>query len=366
MVEKIEHQAKTESTDKEYRKFVWGRIIATILITIVFLWTAGYVAKRLMPASPPETAPSYKTSDQKRPETQSTDATHEKTAPADAPAETDQKADKAASADTHEKTATGGKDGGAAKQQQGVAFVEALIAPLEYELKQRFWGWRPNDIINITDNVDEMQLGVLEVTRRTTVALNERIARRGMAESLNPDLEQAMNWLMVNADNYWFPAPENKYREAISLLKKYKQNLQNDKAGFYTRTDNLIPLLHSLAELLGSCDDNLVKRKEKDGEPVSTFHADNYFYYSKGVAKAMHRILQAVETDFHRTLEVRGGTDVLHHAIEACHHAAKLDPWLCVTEGNPNGILANHRANMAAPISHARFYMALLIETLST
>jgi hypothetical protein len=32
----------------------------------------------------------------------------------------------------------------------------------------------------------------------------------------------------------------------------------------------------------------------------------------------------------------------------------------------PDGILANHRANMAAPISHARFFVGMLIETLST
>ena len=30
------------------------------------------------------------------------------------------------------------------------------------------------------------------------------------------------------------------------------------------------------------------------------------------------------------------------------------------------GIVANHRANIAAPISHARFYLGQLIKTLST
>lgn len=53
-------------------------------------------------------------------------------------------------------------------------------------------------------------------------------------------------------------------------------------------------------------------------------------------------------------------------AIHSCHIAAGLDPWLLVTEGGLNGILANHRANMAAHISHTRFYVNLLVETLST
>ena len=57
--------------------------------------------------------------------------------------------------------------------------------------------------------------------------------------------------------------------------------------------------------------------------------------------------------------------DVLHHAIHACHEASEMDP-LMVLEGDLDGIFANHRANMAAHISHARFYLDVLAATLST
>ena len=56
---------------------------------------------------------------------------------------------------------------------------------------------------------------------------------------------------------------------------------------------------------------------------------------------------------------------MLHHAIESCHHATEINPWI-ITDSSLDGILANHRANMAAPISHARFYIGVLIKTLST
>ena len=65
------------------------------------------------------------------------------------------------------------------------------------------------------------------------------------------------------------------------------------------------------------------------------------------------------------TLDSRHGTEVLHHAVESLNKASKLDPWL-ITNSDLDGILANHRANMAAPISHARFYIEVLIKTLST
>ena len=248
---------------------------------------------------------------------------------------------------------------------KGVAFVEATIKPLSYELNERFWGWRVNDILDFTDNVNNFQLGVLEVTRRTAVSLTERISRTGTTAAFDRNLENAMNWFMIKSDRYWFPSPEAKYKAGLDELKKYKEKLEIGEARFHTRTDNLIPLLMSYEDLLGSCEENLVKGKEDDGSTVSFFKADDYFYYAQGIASAMGTILHAVLEDFLITVESRRGAEVLHHAIESCHHAAEIDPLL-ITNSSLSGILANHRANLAAPMSHARFYINVLIKTLST
>mgnify|MGYP001828580297 FL=1 len=248
---------------------------------------------------------------------------------------------------------------------KGVAFVEATIKPLSYELEERWWGWRPNDIIEFTDNVNTFQLGVLEVTRRTTVALAERISRTGSTDAFDENLEQAMNWFMIKASSYWFPSAESKYHEGLEELQAYLEKLWAGNATFYTRTDNLIPLLASFEDLLGSCDENLVKETYEDGTPLSMFDVDNYFFYTQGVASSMATVLEAVHHDFLLTLESRNATELLHHAIVSCQRAAELDPWI-VLDRNLSSIFANHRANMAAPISHARFYIGQLIKTLST
>ncbi len=248
---------------------------------------------------------------------------------------------------------------------KGVAFMEAMIAPMHHELEERFYGWRPNDILDFTDNVNNYQLGVLEVTRRTAEVLAERISRTGSTQAFEKDLENARSNFMINADDYMLPSAETSYKEALESLERYKTKLENGSALFYTRTDNLIPLLRAFENLLGSCDDNLVKAHEDDGTEVSWFRADDYFFYASGVAHAMHSILEAVAVDFAKTIETRRGTEVLHHALEALEHAMHIDPIL-IFDSPPDGILANHRANMAGPISHARFYIGLLIETLST
>lgn len=248
---------------------------------------------------------------------------------------------------------------------RGVAFVEASVKPLYFELEDRWWGWRPNDIINVTDNVDNYQLGVLEVTRRMIVALAERISRTGTTDAYDENLEAAMNWFMVKAGSYWFPSAESKYRDGLEEMQVYLEKLKAGKARFYTRTDNLIPLLASFEDLLGSCDENLVKQVNDDGEAISFFTVDDYFFYTKGVASSMATVLEAVHHDFLLTLESRNATDLLHHAIVACQRAAAIDPWI-ILDPELSSTFANHRANMAAPISHARFYLGQLIKTLST
>jgi CBS domain-containing protein len=247
----------------------------------------------------------------------------------------------------------------------GVAFVEAAIEPLNYELNERFYGWRPNDILDFTDNVNNYQLGVLEVTRRTVVALAERISRTGANAAFDENLENGMNWLMIKARKYWFPSPETKYNASLHELRLYIGKLEKGEAKFHTRTDNLIPLLMDFEDLLGSCEENLVKTKEDDGSSVSFFKADDYFFYAKGVASAMGTILEGVLIDFRSIIDSRRGVDTIHHAIESCREASEIDPWI-ITNSSLSGILANHRANMAAPLSHARFYMGVLIKTLST
>ena len=137
-------------------------------------------------------------------------------------------------------------------------------------------------ILDFTDNVNNFQLGVLEVTRRTAVILAERISRTGSTAAFDGNLQNAMNWFMIKADRYWFPSAESKYKAGLKELRTYFQRLEKGEAQFYTRTDNLIPLLMAYQDLLGSCDENLVKSREDDGSTVSHFKSDDYFFYAQG------------------------------------------------------------------------------------
>jgi hypothetical protein len=375
----------TANDPEGFKKYLFKRILLISAATLIGLWGFVIFLNWIHPAPSPspksesqnETAstgdkaaelPDHTTTPLPKTETEHPlyDPAAEKTKPAETlPAASIKKEDAPEIHVAPAKPAASAIAHGTAPQRPGAAFISAAMKSLDYELNTRWWGWRPNDILDFTDNINNFQLGVLEATRRTSVILAERISRTGATASFDPNLERAMNWFMINADRYWFPSAESKYKQGLRELLAYQNRLLSGNALFYTRADNLIPLLNTYVDLLGSCEENLVKLTEESGDPIGYFKADDYFFYAKGVAYALLPLLEAVETDFSDTVESRRGSELLHHAIEACKRAVEIDPIL-VTNSSLSGILANHRANMAAPISHVRFYLEVLAKTLST
>jgi hypothetical protein len=252
---------------------------------------------------------------------------------------------------------------------KGEVFTLALIQIMDDQVNKTWFGWRPNTIVfgkmGLTDNVNNLQLGVLEVARRTVVVLNEHMTRFATTEAYNPRVNEAMNFIMVSPDKYWFPSASGKYREAGQNLEIYIEGLKAGRARFYSRVDYLIALFSNYKDLLGSSFHNLLKDTEADGQTVSWFMTDDYFYYSQGIALAMAEMLEAITKEFHQELQKKNAHKLLDDAIHALHAASHLSPWL-VTNGAKDGILANHRANMSTYIGEAEHVVSTLMSQLAT
>jgi len=247
---------------------------------------------------------------------------------------------------------------------KGWAFVRASILPLAFELDERMLGWRPNDIFSFSDDRANFQKGVLEVTRKSVGILKEKITYTDETQEFDPHLAKAMQGLMIDPERFWFPSPESKYRDALDALNGFMLKLENEEIIFDAGSRNLLLLLEAFEELISACDENLVKAMEAGKAPVRRSKADDYFYYAKGIAAAMGTVLQGMQADFDKTLALRSNRDMLQKAVDACLRAADIHP-VVVTESSLSGVLANHRANMAAPISQARYYIGKLIKAFS-
>ena len=252
---------------------------------------------------------------------------------------------------------------------KGEVFTLALIKIMDDQVNKTWFGWRPNTIVfgkmGLTDNVNNIQLGVLEVARRTVVVLNEHMTRFATTEAYDPRVNEAMNFFMVSPDKYWFPSASGKYREAMQDLEKYIEGLKVGRARFYSRVDYLIALLSNYKDLLGSSYHNLIKDTEADGQTVSWFLVDDYLYYSQGIALSMAEMLEAVTKEYHQELQKKNSHQLLEDAIHALHAAVHLDPWV-VTNGAKDGILANHRANLSTYIGEAEHVISTMMSQLAT
>ena len=236
----------------------------------------------------------------------------------------------------------------------GVTFVDTLIELMDHELNGRMLGWRPNDIIigRFTDNINNYQLGVLEMVRFTTLRLKDTLTRLGESDSYDPDLEQALNLFMNSATSWWFPSAESSYSQAIEHLKRFKTKLEKGQRGFYYRRDTLTTLLSTYKDQLGNVNRTLVM-------PVGWYHSDDYFYYAKGVAHVQFEILKVCRVGFKNQLATMHGTDIMDEALHEFFIAEKINPWI-VFDAGYGGFFANHRANLNAPLSEAAHLLGTL------
>lgn len=259
----------------------------------------------------------------------------------------------------------------------GQAFTDAVIGQLEGQL-DRFMGWRPNDLVvgRVTDNVTNYQLGVLDVIRRVMLTFNDKLARFGSTYKMNRHLEKALTDVHFAADKFWFPSTESVYRDAVKELKAYRAGLgdsapvaaDGQKAAFFPRSDNLIFLIGQLREVLGSAQNDLTKKREDDGSPVSYFRVDDYFYRAYGILAASLAVMEAVRIDFKE--EIRGKSagplvdDIVAVLAEPIGLLQESEPLLII-DRPITSIFNNHRAQLNRTVADARQKMASLQATLA-
>jgi hypothetical protein len=238
----------------------------------------------------------------------------------------------------------------------GVTFVETMIKIMEYELEGRFLGWRPNDMVfgRLTDNINNYQLGVLEAIRFTTFRLKDSLTRMGDADSYDPDLEQALNLFMNRATLFWFPSAETAYGEAVQHLKRFVAKLKAGQRSLYPRVDNFRLLMTTYKDLLGNVNRSLIM------SPVSWFKVDDSFYYAKGMAHVYYELLRVVRVMYESQLKsTLNALELVDEIIHELYRVEEMDPWI-ILDSDLDGIFANHRANLNAPLSEAMHLMGIL------
>lgn len=246
----------------------------------------------------------------------------------------------------------------------GEVYATAITAIMEHELNGAT-GWRPNDFflwgpVLGADNNSNRQLGILQAVRESVRVFKDHLTKVS-SDVFDPNLVQADTAFRNDAFKLWLPSSESKYREALRYLQLYIEGLKTTpqkSRPINQRNIELIRLFQAWGDMLGDAHARLYR--DSDG----FFQTDDDFYFSQGVAHAIHYMVPAVGREYSEQFNNRPIIMQLFGEVtQPLGQAATMKP-LIIFDGRPEGIFANHRRNLDAYITEARQKMYSIREEL--
>ena len=73
----------------------------------------------------------------------------------------------------------------------------------------------------------------------------------------------------------------------------------------------------------------------------------------------MFEILKVVRVSFKEQLAIINATEIMDEILYELSRAERMDPWI-VLDADLDGIFANHRANLNAPLSEVAHLMTVM------
>lgn len=254
----------------------------------------------------------------------------------------------------------------------GSRTTAVLIHNMDYLLTKP-GGYLSNDVTLpgvLLDNMPNWEFGVVVASRDLATALRNQLSRAQSQSPEDRDLGIAEPYFYFETESWILPATESQYQKGIDLFRRYLKRLQQGRANFYARADNLTQYVDILAKRLGSYTQRLSassKLHEEmplviQGKPSPAFaplertpwlEVDDHFYEARGYCWALLHIMRAIEQDFHEILRVKGADAPIHQIIRELEatQATILSP--VVLNGSGFGIFANYSLTLATYIAHA-------------
>lgn len=246
----------------------------------------------------------------------------------------------------------------------GELFADTIIRIVEHELDSRS-GWRPNDFYLwgphvMADNNSNRQLGIIQAVRESTRVFRDHLTKISN-DKYDDNLQAAEQLFRNDAEKFWFPSAENRYREGVKHLKRYVKGLKTTpmtSRPINQRNVELIRLFQAWTDLLGDAHARLYD------DQASFFETDDFFYHSQGFAHVMYQLGRAIQREYAKEVETRPVLKDLFIQVDAAlEQAAVLKP-LAVLNGPPDGLRANHRRNLSTYTNEARQKMYSMREEL--
>ena len=231
--------------------------------------------------------------------------------------------------------------------KKGIALSAAISNRLEEEMDSTF-GWSVNDLIvsptRWLDNRANRQSGVIFATRMLTNFFSTNLAKYGTVDAENASLKEAREkYFAFSESSWWFPATESQYREGITLLRKYEDELAAGQAVYNMRSDDMYNMLTFIIgnQFLDQPLGLLVQTNDE----VSYTELDDRLYYTQGVVLVLRDFIRTF-IYLYPEIKEKGGEENVRIALRDMEQICTFDP-LIVLRGDHDSVTADHRGKMA-------------------
>jgi len=263
----------------------------------------------------------------------------------------------------------------AADAVTGDTTTAALIMVSE-TLLNKPGGYLSNDMLPHRLWLDDMpswEFGVVIQIRDMTRVMRRDMSRSQSQSEDDADLMRAEPQFNFDNASWAIPATEREYQRGINALKSYRQRLNNDRAHFYARADNLSYWLGDVQNRLGAMSQQLsqsvgrdsLSEKSDPSRKTPWLEIDDVFYEARGGCWALIHFLRAAEHDFAEVLEKKNALVSFRQVIRELEETQETVWSPMILNGSGFGVLANHSLVMANYISRANAALLDLRQLLS-
>ncbi|HEY3145251.1 MAG TPA: DUF2333 family protein [Dongiaceae bacterium] len=252
---------------------------------------------------------------------------------------------------------------------KAVALAAALI-----DREVNHTSWPANDPFFMPgyalDNMPNFQHGIQQSLARFATEMADQLGRSRGSASADPDLTDARG-LLNYAPDVWYVSSaslaansESQYLKAMAKLASYNNRLAAGKATFEPRADNLLGTMDRIGKDLGAASNAIDQQIDQHAGDWFDLHADDVFYYNKGLLYGNAVLLRDLGVDFKSILDERGAGKIWQRMVDSMMEGATLQP-LIVINGAPNALVQpNHLTAQGFYLLRARTQLEELTDIL--
>ena len=199
---------------------------------------------------------------------------------------------------------------------------------------------------SMLDNMPNFQIGLMYALSRFAIEMTDVLGRTRGSSQVDPDLDKASGLLKYDGRIWiWEPSTsllptasaEKQYISAEKSLWHYNEQLNEGRAVFERRADNLISFIERVTADLGSASAALDAQANASNAGWFDTKADDVFYATKGRLYGYYMLLRELGVDFKDVLAEKKAEPAWQQMLGSLRTGAAMDP-LIVSNGAADGL----------------------------